>query len=164
MQPGYVLAQLVGGVLGGLAGRWMVAPSEVTALTLSGRDAGVAVVAEALFTFALAYVVLNVATSKDHPVNSFYGLAIGFTVLVGAVSVGAVSGGSFNPAVSSAGATIGLFSFTTILLHLAGQIIGAAAAAGVFLAANPHDRGTAEVTDAADDDRRLVTQRKESNV
>ena len=56
--------------------------------------------AEFLFTFALAYVVLNVATSKDTAGNSNYGLAIGFTVLTGAYAVGAISGGAFNPAVA----------------------------------------------------------------
>ena len=52
------------------------------------------------FTFALVYVVLNVATAKGTSGNSFYGLAIGFTVLVGAFSVGNISGGAFNPAVA----------------------------------------------------------------
>jgi len=58
-----------------------------------------AVLAEFLFTFALCWVVLNVATAKGTSGNSFYGLAIGFTVLAGAFSVGAISGGAFNPAV-----------------------------------------------------------------
>ena len=140
----YVVAQLAGGIVGALAARWIVDPASVVPLSLSGRAAGVAFAAEALFTFALAYVVLNVATSKDHPVNSFYGLAIGFTVLAGAVSAGAISGGSFNPAVSFGGAMIGLFSFPAIAIHLAAQITGGAMAAGVFLAANPHDRGSTE--------------------
>jgi hypothetical protein len=61
-------------------------------MTLSGRTLLAAFVVELLFTFALCYVVLNVATSKDHPDNSFYGLAIGFTVVAGAFAVGAISG------------------------------------------------------------------------
>jgi len=59
-----------------------------------------AIVAEFLFTFALAYVVLNVATAKGTENNSFYGLAVGFTVMTGAFAVGGVSGGAFNPAVA----------------------------------------------------------------
>jgi aquaporin Z len=59
-----------------------------------------ALAAEFLFTFALCYVVLNVATAKATSGNSFYGLAIGFTVLAGAYSVGSISGGAFNPAVA----------------------------------------------------------------
>ena len=44
--------------------------------------------------------MLHVATSAVQEGNSYYGLAIGFTVLAGAVSVGGVSGGAFNPAVA----------------------------------------------------------------
>ena len=56
-----------------------------------------ALLVEFLFTFALCYVVLNVANAKRTSGNSFYGLAMGFTVLIGAFAVGGVSGGAFNP-------------------------------------------------------------------
>ncbi|HEY6314431.1 MAG TPA: hypothetical protein VIY52_27050 [Streptosporangiaceae bacterium] len=46
-------------------------PPSFPALHMSGRTIGAGLVAEFIFTFALAYVVLNVATSKDHPGNSF---------------------------------------------------------------------------------------------
>lgn len=137
---GYVIAQLLGGGLGAVAARWVVNPDEVTALSLSGRLALAALLAEALFTFGLAYVVLNVATSKSHPDNSFYGLAIGFTVAAGAVAVGGISGGAFNPAVALGGALIGLFSWSAIWVHLVAELAGAAVAAAAFLALNPDDR------------------------
>jgi aquaporin Z len=89
----------VGGLLAGLLARWVFAPAHITTMTLSGHALGAAFVAELLFTFALVFVMLNVATSKDHPGNSFYGLAIGFTILAGAVAVGSISGSVFNPAV-----------------------------------------------------------------
>lgn len=60
-----------------------------------------AVVNELIFTFALALVVLNAATAKATANNSFYGLAIGFTVVVGAFAGGAISGGAYNPAVGT---------------------------------------------------------------
>ena len=63
---------------------FVVNPAPFPALDMSGRAIGAGLVAEFIFTFALAYVVLNVATSKDHPRNAFYGLAIGFTVFTGA--------------------------------------------------------------------------------
>lgn len=107
---------------------------------MSGRLALAALLAEALFTFGLAYVVLNVATSKSHPDNSFYGLAIGFTVAAGAVAVGGISGGAFNPAVALGGALIGLFSWSAIWVHLVAELAGAAVAAAAFLALNPDDR------------------------
>jgi len=106
---GYWVAQLVGGLLAAAIARWVVHPAQVKTPTLSGHTLIAAFVVELLFTFALCYVVLNVATSKSHPNNSFYGLAIGFTVLTGAIAVGGISGGAFNPAVAVAGAAIGLF-------------------------------------------------------
>src|SRR5215212_1517355 len=95
----YMLAQVAGGVLGAVLGRQVAGVPAPHALSLSGGRLGSAFLAELLVTFLLCYVVLNVATSKDHPDNSFYGIAIGFTVLAGAVAVGGVSGGAFNPAV-----------------------------------------------------------------
>ena len=58
-------------------------------------------VVEFLFTFLFAYVVLNVATAKGPAGNSFYGLAIGFVVVIGAISVGWILSGAFNPAIRS---------------------------------------------------------------
>ena len=87
----------------------------------------------------LAWVVLHVATSRGTEGNSFYGLAIGFTVLVGAVSVGAISGGAFNPAVVLGGAAMGLFAWST-LLYLVPQLIAGVAAGVVFRALNPTDK------------------------
>src|ERR1700739_4799065 len=60
-----------------------------------------ALIAEFVGTFALAYVVLNVATAKGTAGNSFYGLAIGFTVMTMAFGLGGISGGAFNPAVAT---------------------------------------------------------------
>ncbi|HEY2765038.1 MAG TPA: aquaporin [Pseudonocardiaceae bacterium] len=137
---GYWIAQLVGGLLAMALARWVIHPAQVKTLTLSGHLLLAAFVAELLFTFALCYVVLNVATSKDHPNNSFYGLAIGFTVLTGAIAVGAVSGGVFNPAVAIGGAAIGLFAWTTLWTYLVAQVVGGAAAGFAFLALNPDDK------------------------
>jgi aquaporin Z len=137
---GYWIAQLVGGLLAMTLARWVIHPAQVHTLTLSGHLLAAAFVAELLFTFALCYVVLNVATSKDHPNNSFYGLAIGFTVVAGAIAVGAISGGVFNPAVAISGATIGLFAWPTLWTYLLAQIIAGAAAGLTFLTLNPHDK------------------------
>jgi aquaporin Z len=137
---GYWVAQLVGGLLAMALARWVVHPAQVTTLTLSGHLLAAAFVVELLFTFALCYVVLNVATSKDHPNNSFYGLAIGFTVLTGAIAVGAISGGVFNPAVTIGGATIGLFAWPTLWAYLVAQVIAGIAAGLVFLFLNPDDK------------------------
>ena len=94
---------------------------------------------EFIFTFALAWVVLNVATASGTVGNSFYGLAIGFTVLAGAFAVGGVSGGAFNPAVAFGISLAGIVSWSMIWIYLVAEAIGAAAAAFVFRYINPSD-------------------------
>jgi aquaporin Z len=136
---GYWIAQFCGGLLASALVA-VVAPKQMTPMTLSGHAVIAAFVAELLVTFALCYVVLNVATSKDHPDNSFYGLAIGFTVAAGAVAVGGVSGGAFNPAVAIAGVAMGMFSGSMIWMFVAAQAIAAVAAGLAFRALNPADK------------------------
>jgi len=94
-----------------------------------------ALAAEIALTTALVLVVLNVAATPQTAGNSFYGLAIGFTVAAGAFAVGPISGAAFNPAVGF-GATLGaaLFangSWTNLWLYLVGPLAGAAIAAGI---------------------------------
>jgi aquaporin Z len=135
----YWIAQVAGGVVAGVIGRAVVNPVAVKTLTLSGHAEAAAAVAELLITFALCYVMLNVATSKDQPGNGFFGLAIGFTVTAGAFAVGGISGGVFNPQVALGGATAGLFAWSTIWVYVIVQL-GAGIAAGLaFLALNPGD-------------------------
>jgi aquaporin Z len=141
---GYWVAQLVAAILAAFAVKYAVTPAKVTEVSPSGSQLGAALLVEALFTFALAYVVLSVATSKDHPGNSFYGLAIGFTVAAGAFAVGGISGGAFNPAVAVGAATMGLFAWSKIWIWLLADLVGGAAAAGAFLALNPNDRAPVE--------------------
>jgi aquaporin Z len=96
-------------------------------------------IVEFLFTFALVWVVLNTATSKATMGNSYYGLAIGFTVMVGAVTVGGISGGAFNPAVGLGVFTMGLESGKQFVVYLVSEFAGAATAAYVFRAINGLD-------------------------
>jgi aquaporin Z len=98
-----------------------------------------AFVAEFLFTFALAWVVLNVATSKGTSGNSFYGLAIGMTVMTGAFAVGGISGGAFNPAVATGISLMGLSFWSNYWVLLAGELLGAAAAAAAYKVVNGAD-------------------------
>jgi aquaporin Z len=141
---GYWFAQLGGGLLAAAIVRTIVAPVEAThtppTTTLTSHTMAAAFVVELLFTFALCYVVLNVATSKDHPNNSFYGLAIGFTVLAGVVAVGGISGGAFNPAVALGGAVMGIFGWTTLWVYLVAQTLAGIGAGVTFLALNADDR------------------------
>ena len=95
--------------------------------------------AEFLFTFALCYVVLNVATSKGTAGNSFYGLAIGSTVMVGAFAVGKVSGGAFNPAVAVGVTMMGLFKISYVWVHILADLAGGLVAGLLFRFLYPDD-------------------------
>ena len=131
----YMAAQIAGALLAS----WMVyvilgktfAPAPA-----ANVNAGRAVLVEFLFTFALALVVLNVATADATSGNSFYGLAIGFTVLTGAIAVGGISGGAFNPAVGIGPtvfhAMVGGGSLAPLWIYIVGPLAGGAAAAAVF--------------------------------
>jgi len=95
-----------------------------------------AILAEFIGAFALVWVVLNTATAKGTAGNSFYGLAIGFTVFVCAVSVGGFSGGAFNPAVGLGVFLMGFASVKTFIIYLVVDLIGGAVAALTFKAVN----------------------------
>jgi aquaporin Z len=139
----YWVVQFGAGLLAAVVVRTVVDPTRMAtaaAMTLSGRTLVAAFVVELLFTFALCYVVLNVATSKHHPDNSFYGLAIGFTVVAGAFAVGAISGGAFNPAVTLGAAVMGMFAWPTLWIYLLAQALAGLAAGAAFLALNPDDK------------------------
>lgn len=133
---GYIISQCLGAfaaamVVGFFKSGIPVTPGEI--------DATKAVVAEFLFTFALVYVVLNVATAKATANNSFYGLAIGSTVMVGAFAVGSISGGAFNPAVALGITVMGLSSLTNIWVFLVGNLAAGLAAGIIFKQLNPQD-------------------------
>jgi aquaporin Z len=136
---GYWIAQFVGGALAALIARAVIPHGHVPTMALSGH-LGAAFVVELLFTFALCWVVLNVATSRDQAVNSFYGLAIGFTVMTGAVAVGAVSGGAFNPAVALGASVMGLFAWSNLWLYLVAEVIAGVIAGLAFRALEPADK------------------------
>jgi aquaporin Z len=137
----YWAAQLVAALVAGLLARFVAkAPAGFSEMTISGAH-GIfaALLAEFFFTFALVYVVLNVATSKDQPNNHFFGLAIGFTVAAGAAAVGGISGGAFNPAVALGATLAGALSWSNIWIYLIADLLGAAVAAMAFRYLNPDD-------------------------
>jgi aquaporin Z len=129
--------QIMGAVLAALVVKFLKGGAAVAPLQPATVPA---LLAEFLFTFALVYVVLNVATAKGTSGNSFYGLAIGFTVLVGAFSVGNISGGAFNPAVATGISVLGLSSWQNIWIYLIAEFGGAAVAAGAFKILNRAER------------------------
>jgi aquaporin Z len=132
----YMVSQIIGAAIAALAVKFLKSGIDVVPMTTSTVPA---LLAEFLFTFALVFVVLNVATAKGTANNSFYGLAIGFTVMTGAVAVGNISGGAFNPAVAVGISIMGIASWSNIWIYLVAELVAGAAAAGVFKLTNPGD-------------------------
>ena len=133
----YWVAQIVGAALAALVVRYLAGPPRTAQLD---PPIGPALVAELLFSFALVWVVLNAATSKHTVGNSFYGLAIGFTVAAGAFAVGGVSGGAFNSAVAVGISMAGLVTWSAIWIYLLANLVGGAIAAYVFTFTSTDDR------------------------
>lgn len=125
----YMIAQCLAAAGAGAAVIYLKTDETVVPLALA---VGPALIAEFLFTFALCYVVLNTATAKANSGNSYFGLAIGFTVLAGAFAVGSVSGGAFNPAVAVGLGVMGLVEWADLWIHLISEIAGAVVAAFTF--------------------------------
>jgi aquaporin Z len=126
----YIASQVVAGAMGAMVASNVLMPNgEVGPLVM---DTGPAFGAELLFTFALAYVILNVATSESTDGNGYYGAAIAFVVLAGALTVGPISGASFNPAVTASLISAGVMEVADSWVHIVPQLVGGALAALAF--------------------------------
>lgn len=134
----YMIAQVVGSVLasilvGVLKPNNLLAPLQPSVVP--------AFLVELVFTFALAYVVLNVAMTKKSAGNSYFGLAIGSTVLAAAYAGGPISGGAFNPAVALGLTLMNLVTPASLWLFIVANLAGGALAAQAFRLTNPDKRG-----------------------
>jgi aquaporin Z len=132
----YWVFQLIGAIAAATIARWVIMGKGICAEPISTNHVAAALVFEFLITFALALVVLNVATAKGTSGNSFYGLAIGFTVVAGAIASDHISAGAFNPAVGVAITLMGVPA-RDIWIYVVGPLAGAVAAAGFFRVQNP---------------------------
>lgn len=132
----YMITQIAAGVVAASVVNFFKAGAVVVP---SSPDTVKALINEFLFTFALCYVVLNVATSSKNSGNSYYGLAIGFTIVIGAFAGGAISGGAYNPAVAVGITTMGLSAVSNIWIFLAANFAAAVVAAMAYKAVNPEE-------------------------
>ncbi len=132
----YMVMQVFGAAIASLVVGFQKGNPILTPMT---HDVTKSILNEFVFTFALVYVVLNVATSKKSSGNSYFGLAIGFTVVVGALAGGGISGGAYNPAVAAGITMMGLTSMSSIWIYLVGNFAGGAAAAMIYKIANPDE-------------------------
>ena len=139
MPGGEILPYMTSQVLGGIAGAYiaqMILGQTFAPAPADTATSFTALLTEVIFTFTLALTVLNVATSRYNPGNSYYGLAIGFAIVVGVGAGGPVSGGVYNPAVGIGASLINAFvgggDLTRLWLYLVGPFVGGALAALVF--------------------------------
>ena len=141
----YLVTQFAAAVVAGLLVRY-VGGREPHAVVASASKM---LIVEFLFTFALAWVVLHVATARGTEGNSFYGLAIGFTVVAGALAVGGISGGAFNPAIALGAMVTGLFEWSNIWIYLIADFLGGAVAAWAFLFVLPAEKMAGDIEAAS---------------
>lgn len=132
----YMIVQLIGGVCGSMTYA-MVCGSTFVLAPVGNHTWANAVTVEALYSMALCYVVLNVATTRRQFGNQYFGLAIGFTVVSAALAVGGISGCSLNPAVSLGAAIVsaaerGSGALKHFGLYFFAPFLGSAMAAGAF--------------------------------
>lgn len=132
----YMIVQIVAGIVAAITVSYFKGNPMLTVMT---PDVPKALLNEFLFTFALVYVVLTVATSKKSAGNSYYGLAIGFTILGAAYAGGTISGGAYNPAVTTGITIMGLSSWSNIWIYLVACFAGGATAAMMYKIVNPDE-------------------------
>lgn len=128
--PFYIGAQVLGAVVAAILSIKVVGAGK--AIEAVSPPVGTSLLVEFLFTFALVWTVLNVATAKGTENNSFYGLAIGFVVVVGAFTVGGISLGAFNPAVAIGLVVMGKLAAASVWVHLVANFAGGIVAAMAF--------------------------------
>ena len=125
----YVVTQLAAGALTALLVRAFVGPATPAVL---GSDWKI-LVGELIFTLVLAYVVMNITSTADTVGNSFYGLAIGFTVATEIFAIGKTTGGVLNLAVALGGDVTGALIWSHSWIYILAGILGGAAAAALFV-------------------------------
>ena len=132
----YILSQLAGAFLAALAVNWLIGDVMQVAPSNTASVMQILVV-EAIFTFALMLVILNVATNPKTAGNSYYGLAIGFTIMAAAFAGGGISGGVYNPAVGTGPILVDVIlgdgkTLANLWYYFVGPIFGAMAATCVY--------------------------------
>jgi aquaporin Z len=135
----YVIVQIAGAIAAAYVVKYFLA-DKIPSIAILNPNAIKAMMAELVGTFALAYVVLNVATAKANAGNSYFGLAIGFTLATMIYALGSYSGGAFNPSVAVGACLLRMASWSDIWLYWVGAFGGAILAALVFVINNPDEK------------------------
>ena len=137
---GYWMSQIAGGILAAIVVANLFGTEGLAECVIPEDGITKGIIAEIIGTFALAYVVLNVATAKGTAGNNYYGIAIAGTVLAMDTVIGNFSGGAYNPAVAIGLSIQKTLCWSQIWIYLASSFAGAALAAVVFKTINPNDK------------------------
>jgi len=136
----YWIAQVVGAICAVLIGWLFVGHTDVPGVkAFTGGMVTSALIAELVFSFALVLTVLTTATSAKSAGNSYFGLAIGFTVGAGVFAVGALTGAAFNGAVGVGVVMFGLSAVQNLWVYVVANLLGGAVAAAAFRFISPED-------------------------
>ncbi|NOT37593.1 MAG: porin [Saprospiraceae bacterium] len=133
--PMYILSQCAGSIVAAIIALLLISNQTITPIHLESKPLE-GILAEFIGTFAIVYVLLNVATSKVTLGNDYYGIAIGLTLTACSFALGGVSGAAFNPAVSLAICFSKISTFSNLWIYWVGEILGGVLAAVVFLFLN----------------------------
>ena len=132
----YVIVQTMGGLTGGLLAYAIASPKDIKPF-VPANGTGASWAAEFLYAFALILVQQNVGTEKNSTEpNSYFGIAVAFTVLSGAAATFQISGACFNPAIGTgvdfaAILVSGQFGLTNIWIYWTAPVMGAVTASAV---------------------------------
>ncbi len=134
--PFYVISQLGGALLAALTVLYMFGEKAKTMASLGatlptqGVNGWRTLFIEAIVTFLLMLVIMAIATDARSP-KAAAGTAIGFTLAVGILIAGPLTGGALNPA-RALGPMIVAGKLTDYWAYIAGPIVGAMAAAILY--------------------------------
>lgn len=143
----YWICQFAGSIAAVLVGWLLVGhPATVGVAAFSGPVVTQALVAEFVFSFALVLTVLTTATSAKTAGNSYFGMAIGFTVGAGVLAVGALAGAAFNSAVGLGVVFFGLSAASNLWVYIVANLLGGVVAAGAFRVMSPEDHKASSTT------------------
>jgi len=155
----FVFSQVLGGMFGAVT-YLQIQKDAFKLAPVAPHSEKTAWACEFFFTCALCFVVLRVCQTQ----NAYFGLAIGSTVTVGAITIGPISGGSLNPAVSigsmfASSLVHGRTAWEFWSLYVNAPFFGGLAGAGLFILTTPTagkitEKGTGPKVIAADRNRK----------
>ena len=135
------LVQFGAGLLAAVTVRAIVDPGQLAdtaAMTVKGSTLVAAFALELVVTCALCGVALEVSTDTSHTVDDYYGWPIAVSLIAGAIVIGAITSGAFDPAVSFDDALLGIFSWPTLWVYLVSQLLSGIAATITFVSLADH--------------------------